>query len=503
MRFLAVPLRLYEREGDMRALEIARDLILDWIRGNPLDGETTGDFAWTDCAGHRALFFSYTRRECIRNGILDPAHDDILTTSLREHATWLTDAENYSGASNHGLYQDGGLFLLAAYAPDLPESAGWRSVGESRFLSTLKHHVEWDEGLHKEHSPSYHMYVRELVINLHEGAGLGGEYLDGLVEKLDVGAGWLVLPNNHLLPFGDTDIAQKAPDFARKRACATRGIGAFLRTGYAIVREGDSYLGVTCSYHTHAHKHADELSWCLYEKDKLLVGDSSRYGYRDEKDPARIYARSSRGHNVLIVDDQAGQKWQGTVPYGSGLIGVGHGDGWYAILGCNPLLKGVSHRRLLVYRPGELLIVVDQVQAEDEHEILRRLHFGPEIETEFVRGTVVARSDGNEVAKLINSSAVPTQSSVARGVDEPELDGWTFPRNLLKIPCDTVTLRNRMSGGVLIHGLAMSPLTPPDATAEVTDDTFMLNLSAGGLATQIEVALSGEKLHVHDHSATS
>jgi hypothetical protein len=487
MQHLDVPLRIYEQDDDPEALAKARDMMLAWVSGNPIGGETTGDYAWFDMsAGIRASFLGYVWRECRRRDLLDSDQESQLTESLRTHARWLSDEENYTGQTNHGLFQDAGLYLMAAYAADLPESEEWREFVEDRFLTTLRKHVDFEEGVHKEQSPSYHFYIRDVVKRLNEHAGIGGEQLAELVRKLDDAAGWMVLPDGRMTPFGDTDL-EEAPEFARE-AAHKEGLRAFLRTGYAFVRENGSYLAMTCTYHSHAHNHADALSWCLFEDGHLVVGEAGRYGYRDEEDPARIYARASHGHNVLILDDES-FPWKDRGAYGSGLLAAGEDDGWYVILGRNPLLEPVDHRRVLLYRPGELVIVVDGLKAEDEHVVDRRLHFGPDLVAEQSGGTVVAKDeDGRVIATLFDASGISVETSVARGVEEPRMDGWTFPSDLTKVPSDVVTLRSTLASGLLIHGLALSSSVPESVTARA--DGRQMVVEVVGTEGSYEVAIA-------------
>jgi hypothetical protein len=491
MQHLDVPLRIYELDDDLEALAKARDMMLDWVSANPIGGERTGDYAWFDMsAGIRAAFLGYVWRECRRRDLLDSDQENELTESLRVHARWLSDAENYTGETNHGLFQDAGLYLMGAYAAGLPESAEWREFAQDRFLATLERHVEFDEGVHKEQSPSYHFYIRDVVKRLNEHAGIGGERLAELVRKLDQAAGWMVMPDGRMTPFGDTDL-EEAPAFVRE-AARGEGMRAFLQTGYAFVRKNGSYLGMTCAYHSQAHKHADALSWCLFEQGHLVVGEAGRYGYRDETDPARIYARASHGHNVLIVDDQS-FPWRDRDPYGSGLLAVGEDGGWYVILGRNPLLEPVDHHRVLLYRPGELVLVVDKIRAEEEHTIDRRLHFGPDLVAEKGDGVVVARDeDGTVIATLFDASEVPVEIGLARGVEEPRMDGWTFPSDLTKVPSDAVTLRSRMAGGLLIHGLAIGGGVPERVMAREEGRRLLIEVIGAEGSSEVVIAPSPE-----------
>jgi heparinase II/III-like protein len=225
------------------------------------------------------------------------------------------------------------------------------------------------------------------------------------------------------------------------------------------------------------------------------VGEASRYGYRDEKDPARIYARASHGHNVLIVDDES-FPWREQEPYGSGLLAAGESDGWYALSGRNPLLEGVDHRRLLLYRPGELVVVVDEVESDEEHTIDRRFHFGPDLVATRSGDRVVAKAEGVLVATLFDASEVPVEISLARGVEEPRMDGWTFPRDNTKVPSDAVTLRSRLASGLLVHGLALGPVHPLKVAARAEDGRLVVGFSGEQGTSELRVTRSGSELDV-------
>jgi Heparinase II/III-like protein/Heparinase II/III N-terminus len=492
MQFLHVPLRVYAADRDIEALEVARGLVLDWIEGNAPGSARAGDFAWFDMsAGIRASFFGYTWRECRRCELLNEAQESILEASLKEHGVWLAHAENYTSHSNHGLYQDAGLLLLAIYGRDLKESNAWRSLAEKRFVATLKRHVQADEGMHKEQSPGYHMYIADLVTRLHSETGIGGTWLGELLSRIDSAAGWLVMPDGLQLPFGDTNMS-KAPDFAMCNA-DQEGLAAFLESGYAMIRRQDSFLAMTCCYHTETHKHADELSWCLHENDRLIVGEAGCYGYRDEADPMRVYARSSQGHNTLMLDGQSFD-WRGRAPYGSGLLASGEGYGWYAIMGRNPLLSDVEHKRLLLYRPGSVVLIIDSLQASKEHDVLRRLHFGPELRATKTKGGAKAHADGREIATLVDWSERDVEVDLVNGMQEPRLDGWMSPTHQTKVPVYAVTLRSRIDSGLLVHGVHCPSSDLSVIRADVDANLYTLILRSSGTRQRLMVNLAGTKL---------
>ncbi len=164
---------------------------------------------------------------------------------------------------------------------------------------------------------------------------------------------------------------------------------------------------------------------------RLLV-DASRYGYYYDE-PGRRYAESARAHNVLTRVDRD-FSFRGQAPYGSGLTGAGSGHGWHVVLGENPLLRSqeVEHRRLWLYRPGEVLFVVDLLEdrAVKPSSFTRRFHFGPAIEvSEDADGSWRLSAGEDVIARMRDLSGAGVRVHAVRGQRSPELMGVTFPGN--------------------------------------------------------------------------
>ena len=216
-QFADLPLRCYQELGLTGCLRRVVDIVLDWVASNPLDGESTADHAWYDMSvGIRSAIFAYVWQAAQREGMLDARQRKLLLESLEQHRQWLSDPPNYRSHSNHALYEDAGLFTLCARCPELEESRRWRHFAQERFLDTLRRHVDWQEGVHLEHSPGYQFHIRELLVRLREVSGIGGEELVRLIERLERTAAWFVMPDGSILPFGDTDRMTR-PKFSRRR----------------------------------------------------------------------------------------------------------------------------------------------------------------------------------------------------------------------------------------------------------------------------------------------
>jgi hypothetical protein len=154
---------------------------------------------------------------------------------------------------------------------------------------------------------------------------------------------------------------------------------------------------------------------------------------------------------------------------------------------------------------------VDQVEAEEEHTIDRRLHFGPDLVASESDGAVVAKDEqGRVIATLLEGSEPRTEITMARGVEEPRLDGWTFPRDLTKVPSDTVTLRTRLATGLLIHGIALISNAPTRIAARgpsrvqrlvqrvrrAENSHFLVEIDGKGGSSELRVSQSETNLRV-------
>ena len=152
-------------EGDRRALAQARDIALDWIQANPfanpyVEGKVRGDpKPWIDkIAAERVAILAWLTAAADCERMLDPAHRRALRGSLALHGSFLADNDNYH-ETNHGLYVDQGLDMLARLAPDLPLAKRWERVAERRFLRNLRAHVAGGEGFWLEHSAGYQLAI--------------------------------------------------------------------------------------------------------------------------------------------------------------------------------------------------------------------------------------------------------------------------------------------------------------------------------------------------------
>lgn len=454
LQYLDVLFDAYERDGERAALQTASALACDWVRQNRPHEPGISEFAWYDMAvGLRSSRLAYLLRAGLAEGLVDESDAELLLTSVLEHAEYLLADENYKAGHNHGLFQDEGLLQLAHLLPTLPAAEGWRQVGARRAEATLRETICWEEGVHLEHSPGYQLTVIALLQRFIEECELHDPAFYALLDRMKEVAGWLVLPNGRTPPIGDTDY-HIAPASTREAARHAVGARTFFKSGYAVVRTPDACLIVTSGYHGRGHKQADELSFLLYEQGRIVIGEAGRYGYY-ESDPGREFARSSSAHNTVEVDNKP-FAFRRQAPYGSGILASGAGLGWYAIEAENRLLAAqqAEHQRLLIYRPGSAVVVLDRVQASAQRRYRRLIHLGEGISTDCRHRRVLLSADGFSGAVEDFTPARVKVRSV-RGQTEPCLQGWTFPRDRDWRPVECIELDCRARGAVLVTAITL------------------------------------------------
>jgi len=374
--FLDTLLGGYRRTDDPELLRQAAEIALDWVAANPRANPEGGPGTWSGkITGDRAPRLAYLLRASRCPGVLRPGERRTLTGSLREHIDILMGPES-EGDTNHALYVQLGVAGVMRQLPGFPGAERILDEVAGRFERILRGRLA--QGVWLEHSTSYQFLAIRVVERFLRWAGGRRPALERDLRRMRRAAAWLVAPDGRHTLLGDSRML-KAPADIAALAERRRGLAVFGDAGIAVVRDGGSHLVVAAGFHNTTHKHADELSFELSEAGRRVVTDTGMY----HKDPGEIrdFVVSARAHNTLTVDGETFKVSSPGRTYGSGLLAVGDGDGWYAILGRNPLLgrQGVRHQRLFLYRPGEALIVLDRAEGDAEHRFERHVHFAPAV----------------------------------------------------------------------------------------------------------------------------
>lgn len=353
---MAIPLCVYDHTGRREFLDYCVEFSLDWVGRHPrVDHDVA--FAWYDMAvGLRAYRLGYLLDVVAR----DPARsDDQVESLLRSaivHAEELALDSRFVRHTNHGLYQAVGQLSLATRFPELPDIAAATEQAGLRLEEMISQQFTV-EGIHREHSPGYQFLVLDTVERAVDAGLVSRTETLELIDSVREGLAWLTMPDGRLAMIGDTSSQSVRDDRFAETAngllrfvvsggqagiAPSERMRAYPETGFVIMRdrwaEGEddfadcTYLAQICAFHSRAHKHADDLSFVWYERDRELLTDSGRYGYVGKLDPAselgregfyysdpnRIYVETTRAHNTVEIDARSYQR-KGVVPYGSAL----------------------------------------------------------------------------------------------------------------------------------------------------------------------------------------
>jgi Heparinase II/III-like protein len=440
----------YVAEGDVAALADARDLLLDWVAQVRPGDPAYPDEAWGDkTTGDRAAFLGYVTRAAACSGVLTDAQASALIDAGREHGAHLADADHYV-ASNHGLYVDIGLSRLALHLEFLPEAEAWSSLAQSRFPSTVNGRLIPGEGLWLEHSTGYQFVVMRLMTAFARVVGEEQLFADELAAMRDV-AGWLTLPSERLVPWGDS---RETPSvaWAVAEGADDHGLRVLRRSGLAVVKHAGGYLIVNAAFHNTTHKHPDDLGFHLYDSGRDVISDSGFPDYNNNK--WRQFSRSVRAHSVLTISGWEFPVGNPKLAYGSGIVATGKGDGWYAIEGRNPLLRerGVRHRRLFLYRPGRTLLVLDTVRSRRRHTYVRRFQIAAGLKARGSARGIMLKGEGFRGA-LRNEGARAHRRAV-KGHYSPPL-GWSFPDVKRRVPRWAIELRSKAEDARYLEAIGL------------------------------------------------
>ena len=162
--------------------------------------------------------------------------------------------------------------------------------------------------------------------------------------------------------------------------------------------------------------------------------------------PERMYCESTRSHNTIEIDSLNYSRFRQDC-FGSALTMVGKSDNCFIAEGKvvhNRLIShaipnnkihssdainvNVSHRRMIVERPGFFLSIIDDIQSKDEHEFIPWYHLHPDLHMRRDTATKLAAVDdeGMKVCQIQcydgESNTIP--SVEIRGQTSPILQGW-------------------------------------------------------------------------------
>ncbi|MDX2432581.1 MAG: alginate lyase family protein [Bacteroides sp.] len=401
------------------------------------------------------------------------------------HSRWYyTRHKSYFNVSpNWGLMESNGLAHMGILFPEFREAADWKGEAMSRFEEQIRTQVLPD-GMQEERAAGYHLvctfcFLQILDLALKNGIKVSDTLLKGIESMVDFVAGimkphgyfpmlkdgdegdvfgerasyglWEDINNlNMLEDYNDLRWVLKAgsrifkrPDFLYIATHGREGeIPEYLSVaapdaGFYTMRSGwqndDLYMVFTCGElgamdQNCVHGNADALSVDVSGFGETLLIDPGRYMYEG---PYRIWFKQTQAHNTIVVDGQDSSEladgWmfknraKSVVRTWSSAEAFDFVDGSHD--GYHRLKDPVTHRRRIIFIKPKIWLIVDDLEASENHQYDQYFHFGAEARLEVSGLNVTAKYGSQAGISLIPSSGSGLSLDRFKGSTDP-IQGW-------------------------------------------------------------------------------
>lgn len=369
LNFIPYLVKAYDQTSDEKYIEKASEYILNWIKFNKTDEEIISDFTWNDHGTANRVnniihFLSVYRNT---DSYSESDYADFVY-SLYQHGLFMSNNDNYV-KSNHGIMQDQSLLQLSLLFSDFPDSEEWYQIGLNRLEESMLRDVT-SEGVHTEHSPTYHIFVQNLFKQANSILKANDKNIPEVmntVKAMDEYLKYIKTPSGYTPQIGDTVLFKnnhfggytKLPE----KVYPESGVG-FLNNAFVKKDdEPDIYLMFINAYNSSVHKHKDELSFVLSIDNSDYFVDGGYYNYNKGRE--RSYFVSPTSHNTLTLNDTA---WL----FNKEKIGTPNIDSFYLsdkysyIRGSHTLYDDSTIIRTIIYLKPGIFIIHDIIDTDNE-----------------------------------------------------------------------------------------------------------------------------------------
>ena len=459
-KFIDPLLRDFDETGEENWLREAVRIARSWYLLHREADDDADPMAWYDMS--TSLRTPRLLALMLRAARIDDLRDDaiILAAAFAWHLEELHKDRAYNPNNNHGFYTAVSQVHAAKYAEMFSDAGATGQEGRIRLEEVVSSQFA-EDGVHLEHSPDYHRMLLGSFEQAIQDELLEDEVIEARIRRAAHVLGWMVQPDGTLVQFGDSPENR----VARPRALSidpatqfilsdgmrgepeTRELAVFPDGGYAFVRSpqpagpgelgGSGYLAFSAAFHSRAHKHADDLNVVWYDRGHQILVDAGRFGYGELLSPdsperrkgfyyaapERQYVEGTMAHNTVMMDGRD-QERRARTPYGSALGDCIETGGVFDLSG-RVHHDDYIHRRRVVYRPGEQLLLKDSIfaQSPERREGIVWLNVAGHFELEAIADEVVfVTGEGDALTRLSISSQGRLIEPV-RGQKDP-LRGW-------------------------------------------------------------------------------
>lgn len=453
----------YELDPKQGYLERSKWFLESWMEINPSSENQASSYAWNDhSTANRVINIIYFWQYYKNSSIYNQDFANKLIDMLVIHGDFLADDKHYTKGNNHGIFQDRSLIELALLFPDMKESQVWFDKAMDRLMVHVTNDVT-PSGVHKEHSPSYHVIILKLFKGIHDFImqfGIINKTLEDKVILMEDYLAYLAKPDGTLPILGDSEpgsiyllnqdnISSQALHYVISKGKLGQkpnndaiypdgGIGIF-RNGWD--KSTPLFLLFTAAYHSNVHKHADDLSFVLsFGKTDFFV-DSGKYSY-NETEAYRQYFRSAMAHNTIVVDNKSYPIEKDQI--NKSRINKYKSAGYYSyIVGSHDLYQGVKIERTIIYLKNiNSILIRDTMHSLENHSYSEIFNIGKDVEIKTVnnKAFILKSVIENRQLEFIHLSS-NSDTKKYRGSTNP-ISGWQSLSFNKKIPISQLWFTN-------------------------------------------------------------
>ena len=327
--------------------------------------------------------------------------------SLYQQTLWLERNIEYHLLANHYLKNGVALFFAGMYFEG-GDANRWIKKGVKILREELEEQFLQDGG-HYERSPMYHSicvidYLDVLNLMTSSRGVMAFDEIDHFQTQTILALNFLsaiCLPDGEIPLFNDSafriaphpkriyEYAGKVIGYTKPDKRNELSITQHPQSGYYVLRKGQNMMIIDCGEigprYQPGHAHCDTLSYELAVNGRRMIVDSGVYDY--ERSRQRAYARSTRAHNtVTIDDDEQSEMWDvfrvarrarptlgwAKITSDDRAVFEGAHDGYTRLFG------GLIHRRRIEYDGHSQWLVVDQMEGTGRHRAKSYLHLHPD-----------------------------------------------------------------------------------------------------------------------------
>ncbi|MGH8468023.1 MAG: heparinase II/III domain-containing protein, partial [Gammaproteobacteria bacterium] len=458
-RFLTNFIDEYHRTGRSEYFDITDRVLADWLEHNPY-GRPAHRRAWYEgTVSKRLLVLLYLVEKTRSIDLPRQVPLRVLLAMLHQNAEYLMSAQTYKPNGNHGMRQDQALLTAALAAPYFKRSREWMRTALTR-LRTRQIETGFSlEGVWKEHSPTYHRYVMNMLENifglielnhLPEDAG----FLHALRAKSQHYLSHVLTPLGRFPPVGDSDesiLPESHADSPPLLYTLTRGSrgtppdeldGFFPDAGEVVFRDTwgrpDRPADQALYIHMHAalhpgfgHRHADELSFVLHALGRWWILETGKHSY--DPGPIRDHVESAPAHNGITFNGRGMRALDmkdpaRTVSFEPKLFSTPE---FAAVRATSTRFRrgpARATRSFIFMRDRQALLLLDHVQSDSKGTWQWYFHLPPDAQLTVDEATVrvTVPTHPSVVMSIVTESAALGSNRISTGQTDPLL-GWYSP----------------------------------------------------------------------------